>query len=179
MSLQALCGEPAVDEHIRKVACTAQCVGIQRFYYFVRLLFHRVYDYVCGAERQYKALSFLDQEVLHCIKRNIRIWIPDTERLKMSAAEVEGGEGHLACLKTALVNHEKALYRERIKCYDEMFAAHEERQQSKIQSSLEWALVRGAESSRSSSEVEDSPTQPSEMVMVESASGNSLLSDEE
>ena len=64
-------------------------------------------------------------------------------------------------------------------CYDEMFAAHEERQQSKIQSSLEWALVRGAESSRSSSELEHSPTQPSQVVMVECASGNALLSDEE
>ena len=44
----------------------------------------------------------------------------------MSAGD---GEGHHVCLKTALVKHENALYRERIMCYDEMFAAHEETQQ--------------------------------------------------
>ena len=49
MSLQALCGEASVDDHVRKVASSAHNVGIQRFYFFARLLFHSVYDYVCGA----------------------------------------------------------------------------------------------------------------------------------
>ena len=44
MSLQALCGEASVDDHIRKVACSAHSVGIQRFYYFARLFFHSVYS---------------------------------------------------------------------------------------------------------------------------------------
>ena len=39
----------------------------------------------------------------------------------MSAAEVEGGEGHLTCARNALLNHERALYRERLMCYDAMF----------------------------------------------------------
>ena len=58
MSLQALCGDASVDDHIRKVACSAHNLGIQRFYFFTRLLFHSVFDYVCGAVRQSKALSF-------------------------------------------------------------------------------------------------------------------------
>ena len=41
------------------------------------------------------------------------------------------------------------------------------------------ARARNAASSWSSGEVEHSPTQSSEMVMVESASGDTLLSDEE
>ena len=65
------------------------------------------------------------------------MWIPDAERLKMSAAEVEGVEGHLSCVRNALWNHEKALYCERLTCYDAMLAAHEEEQESKLQSSLE------------------------------------------
>ena len=89
---------------------------------------------MCGAVRQGKALSFLGQVVPHRIKRSIRMWIPDAERLKISAAEVEGGEGHLSCVKNALMNHEKALYRERLTCYDAMHAAHEEKQESKLQS---------------------------------------------
>ena len=56
------------------------------------------------------------------------MWNPEAQRLKMSAAEVEGGEGHLTCAKNALFNHEKALYRERLRCYDAMIAAHEEKQ---------------------------------------------------
>ena len=52
------------------------------------------------------------------------MWIPDAERLKMSAAEVEGGEGHLFCVKNALINHEKALYRERLTCYVAMRHPH-------------------------------------------------------
>ena len=107
------------------------------------------------------------------------MWIPDAERLKISAAEVEGGEGHLSCVKNVLINHERALYHERLTCHDAMIAAHEEKQESTLQSSLEWARTRNAASSWSLGEVEHSPTQPSEMVMVESASGNALLSDEE
>ena len=38
----------------------------------------------------------------------------------MSAAEVGSGEGHLACVKDTLFKHEKALYRERVMCYDTM-----------------------------------------------------------
>ena len=53
------------------------------------------------------------------------------------------------------------------------------RRSSKIRSSLEWALVRGADSSWSSSEVEHSPTQHSEVVMVEFISDSALFSDEE
>ena len=104
---------------------------------FARLLFHSIYDYVCGAVRQSKALSFLGQVVPHRIKRSIRMWISDAERLRMSGAEVEGGEGHLSCVKNALMNHERALYHECLTCYDAMLAAHEEKQESKIQSSLE------------------------------------------
>ena len=107
------------------------------------------------------------------------MWIPDAERLKMSATEVEGGEGHLSCVRNALWNHEKVLYCERLTRYDAMLAAHEEEQESKLQSSLEWARARHAASSRSSVQVADSPSKPSEMVMVESASGDTLLSDEE
>ena len=174
MSLQALCGEPSVDERICKVVCSAHSVGIQRFQCFARLLFHSIYDYVCGAVRQSKALSFLGQVVPHRIKRSIRMWFPNAERLKMSAAEVEGGEGHLSCVKNTLMNHEKALYCERLTYYDAMHAAHEEKQESKLQSSLEWARARHAASSRSSVQVAYSPSEPSEMVMVESASGDSL-----
>ena len=65
----------------------------------------------------------------------------------MSAAEVEGGEGHLTCVKNALLNHEKALYRERLMCYNAMLAAHEEKQQCQSRRSLEWATPRNAESS--------------------------------
>ena len=72
MSLKALCGEASVDDHIRKVASTVYSVGI---------LFHSVYDYVCGAIRQSKALRFLDQAVPHRIKRSIRMWIPEAGRL--------------------------------------------------------------------------------------------------
>ena len=79
-------------------------------------------------------------------------------------------------MKNALMNHERALYHERLTCYDAMLAAHEEKQESKLQSSLEWA--RNAASSWSLGDVEHSLTQSSEMVMVESASGNALLSDE-
>ena len=107
------------------------------------------------------------------------MWILDAERLKMSAAEVEGGDGHLFCVRNALWNREKALYCERLTCYDAMLAAHEEEQESKLESSLEWARARHAASSRSSVQVAYSPTEPSEMVMVESASGDTLLSDEE
>ena len=127
MSLQALYGEPSVDERIRKVVCLAHSVGIQRFQCFARLLFYSIYDYVCCAIRQCKALSFLGQVDPHRIKRSIRMWIPDAERLRMSAAEVEGGEGHLSCVKNALMNHERALYHERLACYDAMLAAHEEK----------------------------------------------------
>ena len=42
--------------------------------------------------------------------------IPEAERLKMSAADVKGGEGHLTWVKKALFNHEKALYLERLVC---------------------------------------------------------------
>ena len=170
MSLQTLCGEPSVDERIRKVVCSAHSLGIQRFQCFARLLFNSFYDYVCGA------VSFLGQVVPHRIKRSICMWIPDAERLKMSAAEVGGGEGHLSCVKNA---HEKGLCRERLACYDAMLAAHEEKEESKLQSSLEWAWGRNAATSWSSVQVEYSPTEPSEMVMVESASGDTLLSDEE
>ena len=97
----------------------------------------------------------------------------------MSAAEVEGGEGHLSCVRNALWNHENALYCERLTRYDAMLAAHEEEQKSKIESSLEWARARHAVSSRSSVQVAYRPSEHSEMVMVESASGDSLLSDEE
>ena len=97
MSLQAVCGDASVDDHIRKVTCSAHNVGIQRFYYFACLLFHSVYEYVCGAVRQSKALSILGQVVLHRIKRSSCMWIPDAERLKMSAVEVVScREGHLA-----------------------------------------------------------------------------------
>ena len=65
----------------------------------------------------------------------------------MSAAEVEGGEGHLVCVKDALFKHENALYRERVMCYDAMRAAHEEKQQCQSRSLLEWAFGRNAESS--------------------------------
>ena len=88
-----------MDDRIRKVVCSAHSVGRQRFQCFARLLFHNIYDCVCGAVRQSKALSFLGQVVPHRIKRSIRMWIPDAERLKMSAAEVEGGEGHLSCVR--------------------------------------------------------------------------------
>ena len=117
MSLQTLCGEPSVDERIRKVVCLAHSVGIQRFQNFARLLFHSIYDYVCGAVRQSKALSFLGREVPHRIKRSICMWIPDAERLKMSTAEVGGGDRNFSCVKNALMNHEKALYRKRLTCY--------------------------------------------------------------
>ena len=102
------------------------------------------------------------------------MWIPDEERLKMSAAEVEGGEGHLSCVRNAHWNHEKALYCERLTRYDAMLAAHEEEQESKLESSLEWARARHA-----LVQVAYSPSEPSKMVMVESASGDTLLSDEE
>ena len=69
-------------------------------------------------------------------------------------------------MKNALMNHERALYRERLTCYDAMLAAHEVEQESKLQSSLEWARARNVAFPWSSSEVEPSPTQPSEMVMV-------------
>ena len=122
VSLQALCGEPSVDERIRKVACSAYSVGIQRFHCFARLLFH---------------LSFV---------------------------------------KNALTNYEKALYRESLMCYDAMFAALGEKQESKLRSSLEWARARSA---TSSSEVEYSTTQPSEVMMKETVNGNELFSDKE
>ena len=82
-------------------------------------------------------------------------------------------------MKDALVRHEKALYRERIMCYDTMQAAHEEKQQCQSRSSLEWAIGKNAESSWSSSEVEYNPTQPL-VEMAESANtANVLFSDEE
>ena len=65
------------------------------------LRFHSVYDYVVEVVRQSKALSILGQVVPHRIKRSIFMWMPETERLKMSA-EVEGGEGHFICVKNAL-----------------------------------------------------------------------------
>ena len=72
-------------------------------------------------------------------------------------------------MKDALVWHEKALYRERVMCYDAMRSAHEEKQQCQCRSSLKCAIGKNAESSLSSSEVEYySPTQPS-VEMVESA----------
>ena len=43
--------------------------------------------------------QLLGQVVPHRIKRSIRMWIAEVERLKLSAAGVEGGEGHLACVK--------------------------------------------------------------------------------
>ena len=93
----------------------------------------------------------------------------------MSAAEVEGGEGHIACVKNALYKHEKALYPERHMCYDTMLAAHAEKQQCQSRSLLEWATGRNAVSSWSSSEVKYSPTQPS-VVMVESVNtGNACF----
>ena len=89
------------------------------------------------------------------------MWIPDAERLKMSASEFERGEGHRACVKDALFRHKMALYRERIMGYDTVGAAYEEKQQCQSRSSLEWVIGKNTESSWSSSEVEYSPTQPS------------------
>ena len=43
-----------------------------------------------------KAISFLRQVVPHRNKGSIRMWIPETERLKMSAAEVK--EGRVICV---------------------------------------------------------------------------------
>ena len=137
----------------------AHSVGIQRFQSFARLLFHSIYDYVCGAVRQSKALSFIGQVVPHRIKRS----------------EVEGGEGHLSCVKNALMNHERALYNERLTCHDAMLAAHEEKQESKLQCSLEWARARMRRPRSLRVRWSTGP----HMVMVESASGNALLLDEE
>ena len=40
-------------------------------------------------------MSFLGQVVPHRTKRSTHMWIPEAKRLKMSTAEVEGGEDSL------------------------------------------------------------------------------------
>ena len=61
-------------------------------------------------------------------------------------------------------------------CYDAMIAAHDEKQECKLRSSLEWARARSA---TSSSEVEYSTTQPHEVMTKETINGTELFLDEE
>ena len=63
MSLQVMCGEPSVDERIRKVVCSGSQRGYSEVPGFCPPALYSIYDYVCGVVRQCKALSFLGQVV--------------------------------------------------------------------------------------------------------------------
>ena len=70
MSLQALCGEPSVDDQIRKEACSAYSVGIQRFHCFACLLLGQVVLGSGGSSPHEEEHTFVDSR--HRAPKDVR-----------------------------------------------------------------------------------------------------------